>query len=269
MTEIPEYLLERSRERRAALGLSTGDAPAAESTPATTETSEAAEPAAAAAPAAPAVPEAPPEPEPVAPYVEDAEKRRRMPVWAAPVVLFLPIWAFLYVGTLENPPEEAEGLLGEGETIYAEQCAGCHGATGGGGSGPALAGGEVLLTFPSFTEHFEWVALGTDGYGPAGDVYGDPDRPGGARTIGGGGIMPAFGASISGEELLAVVVYERIEQGAADPALAEVVDEMIETGELELPESFDGMSIEEIDEALAPIVEAAGEAGVGEIALGE
>ena len=104
MTEIPEHLLRRSRERREALGLSTGEegaatpppsTPAAAATPSTeVAPAAAATPAPAPAPAAPAVVAPPPKPPP--PYVEAALRRKRIPYWAIPVVALLPLWAFIY-----------------------------------------------------------------------------------------------------------------------------------------------------------------------------
>ena len=108
MTEIPEHLLRRSRERREALGLSTGDegaatpppsTPAAAATPSTeVAPAAAATPAPAPAPAAPAVVAPPPKPPP--PYVEAALRRKRIPYWAIPVVALLPLWAFIYQWSL-------------------------------------------------------------------------------------------------------------------------------------------------------------------------
>ena len=124
MTEVPEYLLARSRERRAAMG-GGGDAGEAEAAPAA---SAEAAPAAATpvpVPAAETAPAEPAEPEPVPPFVEAAERRKKMPVWVVPVLVCLPIWAIYYVGTLENPPQAATGLLGEGQEVYASSCAGC------------------------------------------------------------------------------------------------------------------------------------------------
>src|SRR5438270_2499207 len=103
MPEVPEHLLQRSRERRAALGMSTGtDAPAA--TPASGEstapaTTGAAAPAA-TAPAAPAVVEAPPVPVGPSPAQLKLEvaRQRRIPTWVFPVLVALPFWAILYIG---------------------------------------------------------------------------------------------------------------------------------------------------------------------------
>lgn len=211
MTEVPEHLLERSRQRRAALGLGGGesapaappaDAGAGEATPATTAS---ATPAAAAA-ATPAVAPEPAAPEPVPPYVEAALRRKKVPVWALPVVALLPLWAFLYAGSLSEPEVELEGQLALGATIY-QQCAGCHGANGGGGSGRQLSGGEVLATFPTIEGQLEFVAVGTTGF--SGKPYGNPDRPGGQHIGGSFGNMPAFIGTLTPDELLAVVRHER------------------------------------------------------------
>lgn len=214
MTEVPDYLLQRSRERRAALGLSTGDggdagAPAADAgesapVPATT---------AAATPAPVADSSAEIEtyepPAPIAPWVAAAKSRKKIPVWMAPVALFLPIWGFLVYGTLEEPTRDAAGPIAAGSEIYSN-CASCHGAGGGGGVGYQLNDGEVLLTFPDVASHVAWVVNGSPA---AGTPYGNPDRPGGQHISGAlGSQMPAF-ASLGGLEVLEVTLYNRVTHG--------------------------------------------------------
>ncbi len=228
MTEVPEHLLKRAAEARAKA--SGGDAGGDEPAPAAD--TAAAAPAPAAAAPAPAVAEEAPAPEPVAPYVEAGLERKTIPAWIIPVLLFLPIWAIYYVGYLERPPQESEGLLAIGEEVYAVSCAGCHGGTGGGGSGRQLNDGEVLLTFPSaaagssydgLTGQLAWVANGTAN--TPGSTYGDPGRVGGARAPGSfGSPMGGFGDALSTEELLGVVLYERMTHGGldADAASAEL-----------------------------------------------
>jgi mono/diheme cytochrome c family protein len=211
LSEVPEHLLERSRQRRAALGLGGDEAGApteasaapavASESAATPATASAASPAKASA--EPAVPAAP---EPLPPYVEASIQRKRVPMWALPVVALLPLWAFLYVGTLSEPETEAEGQLALGAEIYT-QCAGCHGANGGGGAGRQLSDGEVLLTFPGIDEQLEFVAVGSAGF--RGEPYGNPERPGGAHIGGEYGNMPAFLGTLTDEELLAVIRHER------------------------------------------------------------
>jgi len=228
LTEIPEHLLKRSRERRAALGLGGGDTGGA-SEAAAPATSSAVEPAAGAAPAAataaPApVPEAP-APVPVPHYVAAEQRRKKIPVWALPVIAALPFWGAIYIGTLDSPEVELTGPLADGAELYAANCAGCHGAGGGGGVGRQLNDGEVLLTFPNWEDHAAFVAQGTAGF--LGQVYGDPDRPGGAHVGGSFGVMAAqgieYGGALSEEELLAVVVYVRITHGGEDPEMSELL----------------------------------------------
>ena len=235
MTEIPEHLLKRSRERRSALGLGgddAGAAPAASATPATTAS---AAPAAAAAPAAPAgraaaaAPAAPPKPKPDSPVVAAYKKRRRIPFWAMAALSFLPIWAFMYARAVTAQPVEAAGPLGMGAEVYGG-CESCHGAAGQGVSGPAFAEGEVLATFPHIEDQLRFVYFGTENYNAADvEIYGNPDRPGGPHLTGSIGAMPPQGATGGGGltdyEILAVVCHERYTLGGADSGSEEFADE--------------------------------------------
>jgi len=213
LTEVPDYLLQRSRERRAALGLSTGDGGDTSAVPATTTD---AAPVAAAAATSPAPLadggseiETYKAPAPIAPWVEAAKRRKKIPVWMAPVALFLPIWSFMVWGTLEEPTREATGPIAAGSAVYSN-CATCHGAGGGGGVGYQLNEGQVLLTFPDVASHVAWIVNGSPA---AGTAYGNPDRPGGPRISGDlGGAMPAF-ASLGGLANLEVSLYERVTHG--------------------------------------------------------
>jgi hypothetical protein len=168
-------------------------------------------------------------------------KRPRVPVWAVPVLAGMLFWAPIYIGTLETPAPTG-GPLVAGDEIYAAACAGCPGAGGGGGTGRQLSGGEVLLTFPDWRDQVEFVAQGTAGYD--GEVYGDPDRPGGAHVGKGFGNMPAQGVAYGGGltriELLEVVLHERILSGE-DPEESELLAyiEAIEEQGIELPEEGD------------------------------
>lgn len=238
MVEIPEHLLKRSRERRAALGLGGGDAAPAEgggagetsATPAATP-----EPAAAAtpAPATPATPvEAPPEPpKPVPAYIQAAQRRRRIPYWAMPVLAGIPLWAYVFVSTLSPPPVEADPLTLGQEVYTTAGCAGCHGGTGGGtGAIPGLADGAVLETWPDFRDQMMWVRVGTDGW--TGETYGAQSKP-----LGGGGNMPAH-PQLSDEELAQVVLYERRAlSGEEPPTDEEDMLLMIAEGEMTFAEA--------------------------------
>jgi cytochrome c oxidase subunit 2 len=114
----------------------------------------------------------------------------------------------VYVGALA-PPTRTEHLtpLQLGQRTFAANCASCHGANGEGvGVYPKLAG-EVLLTFPNEADHVKWVQTGSQTKAK-GTVYGDPNRQGGAHTVK-QQAMPAFAATLSPEQINAVVLYER------------------------------------------------------------
>jgi mono/diheme cytochrome c family protein len=209
VTEIPEHLLKRSKERRAAIG--GDDAPAADAAP----SGEAVQPAADARAAAPAVPVAaaaaevaPPPPAPVRPEVAAAQRRKKIPFWAMPVLAGLPLWAYVYQATLEPPPAPEAGPMALGEQVYGG-CASCHGATGGGGVGPALS--AVLEVWPDYRDHMMWVKLGDEGW-PA-DTYGATAKPKGSG-------MPGH-PQLTDAELAQVVLYERASFGGMDPASEE------------------------------------------------
>lgn len=225
MTEVPEHLLRRSKDRRSALGLGGGEGGDAASGAAagsdvestssagaagtaaqasSTDAPVAAGPPATAAPAG--LPAVPAPPKPLAPYVQHAQTRTRIPRWAVPVLAILPFWAIIYAGALTVPEVGiSDPVLLEGQELYAANCSGCHGGGGEGGTGRPL--GEVILTFPATDGHVAWVVNGS----PAeGTPYGDPARPGGQQiSQDGWPAMPAFGAALSEEEILAVVRYER------------------------------------------------------------
>ena len=233
--------------RLATVGVAAAPAPTTPepaATPAVAPATPAAEELAAATPAAeePAAPavEVLPPTVPVEEAADDEEVEQRIsryPAWLAAVFVVIPLLAALYVVVVPNQPScgsagqlaidpatglaancdgsafgehEASNVLLGGE-IYAASCAVCHGATGGGGAGPALAGGSVLETFPegACQSHIEWVTLGSAGF----TTYGAQNKP-----VAGG--MPAFG-SLNETELAQVVLYERVELGLADEEAAE------------------------------------------------
>ncbi len=68
----------------------------------------------------------------------------------------------------------------------------------------------MLATFPTCNEHVQWVDLGSAGWqAEVGAEYGAQ----GTLSIGG---MPNFGDSLSGEDLRAIVLFERVRFGGAD-----------------------------------------------------
>ncbi|QXC60161.1 cytochrome c [Aquihabitans sp. G128] len=228
MTEIPEHLLKRAAERRAAMtggGDAAGAAPAADAPAAD---------AGAAAPSAavakkekaqaplPTLDNEPTPAKPDIPVVAAAKNRKRVPFWAAPILALLPLWAFIYVYAVQPPPAGENDPLVIGKAVYTANCASCHGATGAGATegltGQQLSDGHVLKTFSDPLAMAHWIEFGAEGGARADGTYGDKDRPGGAmNTSTLPGVMPAFSGTLDPEELAAVVIYVRDEISGADP----------------------------------------------------
>ena len=157
-----------------------------------------------------------------------------MPIWAASVLVFLPIWAIFYVGMLEPPSTDELVLIENGAAAYST-CSSCHGGDGGGSaSGRQLNDGEVLLTFANTPEfdglahHISWVYLGTAGTKDLGlDNYGDPNRPGGQREVDSYANGMSGFSNLSLEDLVSVVYYERVTHGGLDAERAALEEEML------------------------------------------
>jgi hypothetical protein len=225
VTEVPEHLLKRSRDRRAALGLGGGDggdagagaAPAADAPG--TEVEATAGATAAARPAAVSPAEVTPEPERPRPaYVQASLNRKKIPLWVMPVLAVLPLWAIVYVNTLSKPRSTVLSQLDAGTAAYATRCSSCHQADGSGGAGRPLytaANGGVVATFPNIVGQLEFVWLGSNltakPAGSKGTPYGDPGRPGGQHTTYSfnGNPMPTFKGAITQTQLLEIVRHER------------------------------------------------------------
>ena len=123
-----------------------------------------------------------------------------MPTWIVPALAALPLWGFLYLGIFGERGEEVAAV--SGAQVFSSNCASCHGASGGGGSGPPLADGATVETFPDPAAHIDWVKTGSQPL--AGQPYGATGK------IATGG-MPGFEGVLSEEEIEAVVTYEREE----------------------------------------------------------
>ncbi len=124
------------------------------------------------------------------------------------------------------------GSIYGGTGASGVNCAGCHGAQGQGvGNFPAMTG--VITTFSSCSDHIEWVTLGASGFLAAGrQTYGDTGRPVSA--------MPAFGNSLTEEQLAAVVAFERVRFGGADPQQTAIDCGLAEAPEGEDPDDGEG-----------------------------
>jgi mono/diheme cytochrome c family protein len=221
LTEIPEHLLRRSRERRAALGLSGGGEGEEEAASGGAATPPPATPGAGGAPrtpstevavaggAAPATVVAPAETLPKYIAVPRGPHKTRIPLWVMPVLVAIPLWAFLFPGAFGNHQKRAvstDPLVIGNQVYHSAGCSGCHGANGEGAVGPALHGGQSVLTFPNVADQISWVKTGSAPF--AGKKYGSPTRAGGQHGPATGG-MPAFGTTLSQSQIEAVVTYER------------------------------------------------------------
>ena len=217
MTEIPEHLLKRSRDRRAG---GSGDA-----TPAASGNSTPAVPSASApAKAAPKPEPAPKVAKPDSPVVAAAKARRKIPFWAMATLSLLPVWGFMYFLAIKPPEKVVEGPIAKGIEVWGG-CAGCHGGAGQGGAGRVLYQGESLKTFPHIEDMLNFVYTGSQAYVAAGlKVYGNPDREGGAHAplSYNGNPMPMQGEKAGGAlteaEILAVVCHIRYDLSGADKA---------------------------------------------------
>ena len=89
-----------------------------------------------------------------------------------------------------NEPDATQGgaTASVGQQLFTTNCAGCHGASGGGGLGPKLAG-VVTKDFPDIEDQIAFVSAGK-------------------------GAMPSFGGDLSDEQLRAVVEYTRTGLGS-------------------------------------------------------
>lgn len=178
------------------------------------------------------------------PQLEPVPALSGFPRWLAASFVILPLVALVYALLTPNAPDcgaagqlaidpvtgiaencdgtpygvEVVDFFSMGEEVYESRCASCHGSDGGGGVGPAMASGAVVVTFPSCENHINWVRLGSDEWPDA--SYGATNKPVG----GSGAAMPAFGEQVlTPEELASVVLYERVRFGGeslldAEPA---------------------------------------------------
>ncbi len=71
-----------------------------------------------------------------------------------------------------------------GQRVHANRCASCHGRAGDGGVGPKLGDGAVVSTFPDAADHRAVVVEGRN-------------------------TMPAWGKTLSAQEIDSVVRFQR------------------------------------------------------------
>ena len=224
MTEIPEHLLKRSRERRQALGLPTRGrrggcrvlrrlvrptAPATTTPAAAPASGRPRHPAgtgrAATAQAGPAL---------RAGRASAAARSRSGPC---------PCWRSCRCGRSCTPRpcgrrrSKLTGALAVGAEVFG-QCASCHGDRGPGRRRLPVRQRRGAQTFPELEEQVAFVTSGSQVYD--GQVYGDPNRPGGPHI----GLARATGApcrpsarSSRRPRCSAVVCHERYTPGRRRP----------------------------------------------------
>ena len=174
------------------------------------------------------VPPEPPEEGDAAPLV-----RGGYPRWLAAAFVLIPLIAVIYILIAPNGPDcgsasqllvdpvtgqavdcdgseygvAAVDFFADGAALYP-QCPACHAGDGTGGAGVAFIGGGLLSTFPggSCDEQIDFIRLGTAGWPDP--IYGATEKP-----VGGFGLMPSFGGTMTDEQLAAVALYERVEFG--------------------------------------------------------
>jgi mono/diheme cytochrome c family protein len=104
-------------------------------------------------------------------------------VKVAEAVAVLAALVFVVMLFANDGGTDSGGTGSVGQQLFTTNCAGCHGADGGGGLGPKLAG-EVTKDFPDIEDQIAFVSAGK-------------------------GTMPSFGGDLSDEQLRAVVEYTR------------------------------------------------------------
>jgi mono/diheme cytochrome c family protein len=104
------------------------------------------------------------------------------------IVVGIAALAFV-IALFVNEPDTGGGAASTppGASVYAANCAGCHGADGGGGIGPQLAG-RVVDRFPDAADQIAVVTSGRGG-------------------------MPAFKGRLTPEQIDQVVAYTRTDFG--------------------------------------------------------
>ena len=120
--------------------------------------------------------------------------------------------ALILVACVSSPASTGNVDLDAGRDVFARVCTACHGAQGGGASGPALA--TVLETFPACADHMRWVTLGSERWrDEVGPTYGAQKKE---IT----GAMPSWESSLTQLEIKQVAAFERFQFGGLELASA-------------------------------------------------
>ncbi|HVX18306.1 MAG TPA: cytochrome c [Acidimicrobiales bacterium] len=143
-----------------------------------------------------------------------AKTRKRPPFWAMLALVALPVWGLLYLNAMTKPSAGNNDPLVAGGALYQTNCSSCHGATGGGVSGPVLNGGAVVKAFPNYKDHLDWVHKGAKGYVAEGKTTVGANKlpldPSGAG-------MPGFAGTLTDQQIAQIVYFERVQFGNEAP----------------------------------------------------
>ena len=74
-----------------------------------------------------------------------------------------------------GPDGAVDPVLEAGQQVYENECARCHGESGGGGFGSKLAEGQVAVVYPDIADEIAIIAGGRNGM-PAYSVRLDPEE---------------------------------------------------------------------------------------------
>jgi mono/diheme cytochrome c family protein len=104
---------------------------------------------------------------------------------AVEVLALIAAAVFFLLLFTNEPSESGSGASASpGATLFAANCARCHGSDGGGGLGPQLSDGAVTKRFPNVADQVKFVTRGASG-------------------------MPGFGGDLSPADIEQVVAYTR------------------------------------------------------------
>lgn len=162
-------------------------------------------------------------------HVEPTEGNFGVPVIVQVMIAVLIAWGvYYYIAALGLPTqggdrrtavvavEQAASGSVSGEKLYAAHCSACHQGTGTGipGAFPPLAGSEWLLDKPDYG-----IMIAHDGLHGAITVAGNAYN----------GVMPGLSATLSNEEIAAILTYARSSWGNdAEAVTAEQVEQHVQ-----------------------------------------
>jgi mono/diheme cytochrome c family protein len=106
-----------------------------------------------------------------------------MRTWVVIGVLAMSGLAMVACSGTDLGPKPSDTVLAEGQQVYKEHCAACHGAKGQGGNGSKLAG-KVAENYPNIADQIALINNGRSS-------------------------MPAWKNSLTAEQINAVARYER------------------------------------------------------------